>query len=246
MTPELQRIVSKCIQKDPEDRYQSAEAMLSDLRLLKKESEIRPVIPVAQEKPNKPLIIGVFAIAIALTGIGMYAGGLLGNKPGTPSESERKMLAVLPFKNLGTADDDYFSEGMTDEITSRLATLGGLGVISRTSCMRYKNTDKSIPEIADELGVGYVLEGSVRWDKSQQPVRVRIISQLIRVSDDTHLWSQTYERSVDEIFAVQADISIQIAEALNVTLLEPDRKNLIQQPTTNMEAYEPRDSGPSE
>jgi TolB-like protein/Flp pilus assembly protein TadD len=159
----------------------------------------------------------------------------------TPVEKEpvtqRKMLAVLPFENLGAPEDEYFADGITDEITSRLAKLSGLGVISRTSSIRYKDTDKSLPQIAQELGVGFILEGTIRWDKSGETDRVRITPQLIKVSDNTHLWAENYGRSMSDIFAVQADIATQIASALDVTLLQPEREALEEKPTENLDAY---------
>ena len=104
------------------------------------------------------------------------------------------MLAVLPFENLGGEEDEEFADGITDAITSRIAKISGLGVISRTSSMKYKETDKTLEQIGAELGVGYVLEGTILWDKTGDTDRVRIIPQLIQVSDDSHVWTDTYER----------------------------------------------------
>ena len=99
-----------------------------------------------------------------------------------------QMLVVLPFENLGTEDREFFADGITDEIIGKLATISDLGVTSRTSSMQYKGTDKSLRQIGEELGVGYVLEGTIRWDASGGAERVRVQPQLIQVSDDTHLW----------------------------------------------------------
>ena len=155
-----------------------------------------------------------------------------------PAE-ERKMLAVLPFENLGSPEDEYFADGLTEEITSRLAAAHGLGVISRTSAVQYKGTAKNIKQIGDELGVDFVLEGTVRWDRGRgAESRVRITQQLIKVSDDTHLWAETYEQVIDDIFAVQTDIAEQVFKKLDVTLLEPERRALEAQPASNFEAYE--------
>ncbi|UCC44794.1 MAG: hypothetical protein JSU65_02380, partial [Candidatus Zixiibacteriota bacterium] len=137
-----------------------------------------------------------------------------------------------PFENLGDPEDEYFADGITDEITSRLAVTGDLHVISRTSANQYKGTQKGLPEIARELNVDYILEGTIRWDHSGETSRVRITPQLIQVVDDRHLWAQNYERTLTQIFAVQADIATNIAEALNITLLQRER-----QPTEDIEAY---------
>jgi serine/threonine-protein kinase len=128
---------------------------------------------------------------------------------------------------------------MTEEITSRLAALHGLGVISRSSAMRYKKTEKTIKEIGEELGVDFVLEGTVRWDRSPEGKgRVRVTPQLIRVLDDTHLWSDRYDREIEDIFAVQSDIAEQVIRQLDITLLESEQRALKTRPTDNLEAYQ--------
>lgn len=148
------------------------------------------------------------------------------------------MLAVLPFENLGSTEDEYFADGMTEEITTHLAKLSGLGVISRTSSMAYKGTSKNTKTIGAELGVDYILEGTIRWDKSGATHRVRINPQLIRVSDDTHLWVDTYDRVLDQIFKLQTEIAKEVASALNVKLLAPEQQALAAWPTDNVEAYQ--------
>jgi serine/threonine protein kinase/Tfp pilus assembly protein PilF len=152
---------------------------------------------------------------------------------------DRKMIAVLPFENLGSAEDEYFADGITEEITSRLAVVRKLGVISRTSALRYKNAEKSIAEIGHELGVDYVLEGTVRWAKaSEGPNRVRITPQLIHVADDTHLWAERYDREIDDIFEVQSDIAEKVITQLNITLLDSEHEVIRAKPTENVRSYD--------
>jgi TolB-like protein len=148
------------------------------------------------------------------------------------------MLAVLPFENLGSPDDEYFADGITDEIRSRVAILDDLAVIARTSILQYKGTTKRISEIGAELNVDYILEGTIRWDKSGSVNKVRITPQLIRVSDETHLWADNIQRDISQIFEVQEDIAIGIAGALNVALLTGDREALDYRPTENLDAYD--------
>jgi non-specific serine/threonine protein kinase len=199
---ELQRIVSKLLEKDPELRYQTAGDLAADLRAVCRS--------IAEASPLSP-----------------------------PGGKKRPMLVVLPFQNLGPAEEEYFADGMTEEITSRLAAIRGLGVISRTSALHYRDTRKTVREIGSELCVDYILEGTVRWSrKSEGESRVRITPQLIQVSDDTHLWSERYDRVIDDIFTIQSDIAGEVIEQLNVTLLEPERQALEARPTENMEAYE--------
>jgi serine/threonine protein kinase/tetratricopeptide (TPR) repeat protein len=151
---------------------------------------------------------------------------------------DRKMTVVLPFGNLGPAEDAYFAAGMSEEITSRLAAVSGMGVISRTSATQYDRTGKTMRQIGEDLGVDYVLEGTVRWAKRADGTgRVRITPQLIRVADDTHMWSETYDREIDDIFEVQTEIATHVIDALGITLLGSERELVEDTPTQNMEAY---------
>jgi eukaryotic-like serine/threonine-protein kinase len=151
----------------------------------------------------------------------------------------RKKLVVLPFENLGPAEEEYFASGMTEEITSRLAVVSGLGVISRTTAMQYEKGRKSIRQIGDELGVDFVLEGTVRWARSSAgPNRVRITPQLIRVSDDTHVWADRYDRVMDDVFQVQSEIAEHVTEQLGVVLLASELKEVRDRPTRNFDAYQ--------
>jgi TolB-like protein/Tfp pilus assembly protein PilF len=148
---------------------------------------------------------------------------------------ERPAVAVLPFANLSTdPEQEFFADGITEDILTRLAGVSGLRVISRTSVMRYKNSELSLPEIAAELGVSHVLEGSVR----RAGDRVRITGQLIRASDDAHLWADSFDRELADIFSVQTEIAARIAEQLELQLTESDRQAIAQRGTSNPQAYE--------
>jgi eukaryotic-like serine/threonine-protein kinase len=177
-------------------------------------------------------VVGILATA--------SMGMLLWQRTRGPTESSgTRMLAVLPFKNLGAAGDEYFADGLTEEITSKLAGLSNLGIISRTSADQYKNTSKSVKQIGQELGVGYVLEGSVRWEKSADgSSRVRVTPQLIRVSDDRHLWAERYDAVLSEVFQVQSSIADRVIAAMGLALEESQQSALNSAPTTNLEAYD--------
>ena len=150
----------------------------------------------------------------------------------------KKSIVVLPFDNLGKAEDDYFAAGVTEEITSRLAAVNGLAVISRTSASQYVKTKKTITEIGGELCVDYVLEGTVRWARAQKGSdRVRITPQLVRVSDDTHIWADNYDRNVEDIFQIQTDIAQRVVEQLDLRLVETECKAVEAAPTANIDAY---------
>ena len=151
--------------------------------------------------------------------------------------AEKIMLAVLPFENLGgDPEEEYFSDGLTEEMITQLGCLHPrrLGVIARTSAMRYKGTEKGIEQIGRELGVDYILEGSVRRGAD----RVRITAQLIQVSDQTYLWAESYERKLADIFVLQGDVARRIARSLEVELLPAPKAVLVRPPIVNPAAYE--------
>jgi serine/threonine protein kinase/tetratricopeptide (TPR) repeat protein len=230
-----QNIVDKALQKNASDRYQSAADMIEDLTSLK--AGVTPGISAISTKRStlrRNLTITAISLLVLVIGYFIISRYI----PPKPSDVEPKRIAVLPFENLGNAEDEYFADGMTDEVISRLATIRGLAVISRTSSMKYKKTEKGLREIGRELDVDYILEGTIRWDKTGDIERVRITPQLINVSDDFHLWAQNYERDMTQIFAVQTDIASKIAETLDITLLEPERRNLETKPTENLDAYQ--------
>lgn len=144
-------------------------------------------------------------------------------------------IAVLPFANLGLDDrDDYFSDGVTEEIITRMASVSGLKVISRTSVATYKNSDRPLRRIAEELGVAHVLEGSVR----KADGRVRISAQLIDAETDHHVWAATYDRALVDIFAVQEQIARDVVQALEIELAAGDEKLLGRRGTNDPEAFE--------
>jgi adenylate cyclase len=148
---------------------------------------------------------------------------------------DRPFLVVLPFENLSDdPENEYFSDGVTEDIMAHLAGVRGLRVISRTTAMRYRNTTLRLPEIAEELGVSAVVEGTVRRSRD----RVRVTAQLISAERDEHLWASTYDRSLEDVFAVQSDVARNIVSALQTELSPRERMALGRKPTENLEAYE--------
>ncbi len=152
---------------------------------------------------------------------------------GEPDADQRR-IAVMPFVNMSPdPDDEYFADGMTEEMISTISKIPGLSVISRTSVMKFKGSNKTSTEIAKELGIGRLLEGSVR----KAGTHLRIAAQLIDAQTDEHLWSDSYDREFEDVFGIQGDISQRVAEALKVRLLADEKKRLQGAPTANMEAY---------
>ncbi|HUU45746.1 MAG TPA: protein kinase [Acidobacteriota bacterium] len=235
----LQHIVGKCLAKDRDERYQSAADLVADLRALRRFSSVGGKPPRQRARKRSGLIATLVVLGVAVIAATVALMPRLFAPTETATETERKMLAVLPFENLGEEDDEYFADGITEEITARLAGIGGMGVIARTSILQYKGTQKSIQQIGRELGVDYILEGTIRWQKSPDaPDRVRVTPQLISVSDATHLWADVYDEVLTGVFQVQGDIAAKVVDALNLTLLEPQRAALAQAPTDNLEAYD--------
>jgi serine/threonine-protein kinase len=159
--------------------------------------------------------------------------------PSLAAEAEARVLAVLPFKNLGDPADRYFADGLTEELTGRLAALGGLRVISRTSTEQYRGSPRSLREIGAELGAGYVLEGSVRWERGDSGHgRVRVTPRLIAVAQDSPLWSEEYEVELTEVFRVQSEMAERVTSALDLALRSRDRASLAAAGTATPEAYD--------
>ncbi len=151
-----------------------------------------------------------------------------------PAKRERTRIAVLPLANTSPDPADaYFADGMTEELIYRLSQIGGLRVIAQTSVMPYRGANKRISQIGEELGVGVVLEGSVRKAGN----RVRITAQLVDTSTEEHLWSCAYEREMEDVFSLQRDIAHEVARALEVKLLAGERRQLAKESTQDIEAY---------
>ncbi len=197
--------------------------------LVDAEAEEAPVVPrpqaAASESPRgKPhrrwmAVLGMTAVLIVSAGVYLRWSTL---RPQSQPSGGRPMLAVLPFENLtGDASQDYFSDGLTEEMISQLGSLDPerLGVIARTSVMHYKNSQPSLDQIGRELGVQYVLEGSVRRDSD----KVRIAAQLIQMKDQTHVWARQYDRELNGLLVVQGEIAQQIAEEIQLALDDKDK-----------------------
>jgi serine/threonine protein kinase/tetratricopeptide (TPR) repeat protein len=198
----------------------------------------RPVQQTAQRR--RRLAAGITAaIVVPLLAVAGYLLFRSGNDSTSAVSSRRKMLVVIPFENLGAPDQEYFADGVTEEITGKLSGLSGLGVIARTSAMQYKKTTKSMNEIGRELGVGYVLQGTIRWEGGPGGTRrVRVSPALIKVSDGTQIWSESYDAVVSDVFKIQSGIAGEVASAMGVALLKPEQELLQTAATSNSQAYD--------
>ncbi len=237
VSPELERIILKCMEKKQENRYQSAKELRVDLgRLLPSTAGAAParrryrfLAPV-----NLWLMAGgavaLFA-ALAVLNIGAVREKLLGKGTAPRIES----IAVLPLENLsGDPEQEYLADGMTETLIAHLAKISRLRVISRTSVMRYKGTNKALPEIARELGADALIEGSVMRSGS----RIRITAQLIYAPADKHLWGESYERDLTDVLVLQSEVARAIAHEINIKLTPQDLTRLATARPVNPETYE--------
>lgn len=192
-----------------------------------------------QQKHTLLILLAAATVVLALLGVLVRKAPLSRAETEAPgSQRPRTMIAVLPFENLGPPGDEYFADGITEEISGRLTTVPELGVISRTSTRRYKGSGMPAKEIARELGVDYVLEGTVRWDRSAGIDRVLITPQLIRAADDIYVWSDHYDQLLGDLFRAQSEIATRVIEQLNLTLLADARERVESHPTESFEAYQ--------
>jgi len=181
--------------------------------------------PFYLQKRNIILVLGLLVGVL----IGSYGSGSF------KASIDDKSIAVLPFDNYSTAEEDqYFSDGMTEVIIANLAKVKDLKVISRTSVMEYKNTTKKLKEIAKELGVAHILEGSIQRSNG----RVRVVGQLIDADTDEHIWAETYDKKESDIFELQSDVAIEIANALKTELTDEVKARISEKLTESTIAYE--------
>ena len=247
---ELERIILKCLEKDPENRYQSAKELMVDLRrsvtLPTTPSPVAPATgvpaPLGQVPglPQRRAPRWMMALAlVAVPGLLVYAfftnvGGLRHRLLGAPTP-QIDSIAVLPLDNLsGDPEEEYFVDGMTEELIAQLAQISALKVISRTSVMQYKKARKPLPEIARELDVDAVVEGSVRRAGN----RVRITAQLVHAPTDRHLWAKSYERDLSDVLTLQSEVAREIANEINVALTPQEQARLSATRAVNPRAHE--------
>jgi TolB-like protein/Tfp pilus assembly protein PilF len=242
---DLAAIVERALEKDPDARWPTMDALRAELegwiaQEKARRSEARTAGAPAANGPRSRtrFVIGAFAALVLLAGAVFVGSRLFAPSAPESPASNRKVLAVLPFENLGPPEDEYFAAGITEEITARLAGLRGVGVIARTSVNQYKGTTKTVSQIGEELGIDFLLEGSVRWEHNPDgPSRVRVTPQLIRVADETHVWAEVYDESLEEVFRVQTDVATRVARELDLALNETEVNFLEERPTDDVEAY---------
>lgn len=221
--PALKAVISRALGWLPADRWQDA----ADFRRAL-------VASVATSKRRQTVALGGLAALLLAAATWWAASSLGGARPVDPAGVPPRSIAVRPLENLtGDEETEYFSDGITEDIIAQLSKVRDLKVISRTSIMQYKLSDKTAREIGAELNVATVLEGTVR----RQGDRVRIVSQLIDAASDEHLWAETYDRELTDVFDLQSEVAQDIARALQATISPGERSLMQRRPTDDVEAH---------
>jgi serine/threonine protein kinase len=233
---DLSAICLKCLEKEPKRRYSSALVMAEDLEHWLRHEPIRAHRTGiftrgrkwVRRNPTRALLAAALIALAAAIGWNVWKSQLI-SRPAT------KGVAVLPFENLShDPDNAYFADGIQEEILTRLASIADLKVISRSSTLRYQSKPRNLGEIAKQLGVANILEGSVQ--KTADQVRVNV--QLVNAQTDSHLWADTYDRKLTDIFSVETEVAKAIANQLQAKLTGREEQALAVKPTTNPEAYD--------
>ncbi|HVS59184.1 MAG TPA: tetratricopeptide repeat protein, partial [Gemmatimonadaceae bacterium] len=245
--PALASLIMRSLEKHAADRPQSAGEMLAELEAAVTPSgattphvgAIKPRTADKSERRGLFMAVGLALVLLTLASSSWYWYDHKTPVVAAVMADTTPSLAVLPFENLGKADDAYFADGMTEEISSRLGTLSGLRLIGRQSAKSYANTSKPPAQIGKELGVTYLLTGTVRWDRSRAGHNlVKVSPALLRASDGAQIWSEPYQDQVTGVFEIQGKVAERVAEALKLRLTEGQQKTLTSRPTNNLEAYD--------
>jgi serine/threonine-protein kinase len=231
----VEHAVARALARVPADRFASAAELTRAL-----DGDATTAAPVSA--PAGPHYAGrpaVLRLALGvLLGLGVLFVWSRTHRAAPAGDPGLQRVAVLPFDNLAAADKGYFAEGITDEIRGKLATVPGLQVTARTSSAQYAGSTKRPDEIGRELGVTYLLSGTVRWDQEGEQSRVRVSPELIKAATGATSWQQSFDAPMTDVFRVQADVAERVARELGVALAAADRRHLEARPTGDLGAYD--------
>ena len=235
----VDQAVRKALAPVPADRYASAAELARALSAPPTSGATTTTAPTASAAPRRrvPALVTTLAVGFVL-GLGVLFGWLRSHGEAAGDAGVRR-VAVLPFENLGQADDEYFADGLADAVRGKLAALPDLQVAARASSAQYKRSAKSPQQIGRELGVQYLLTGTVRWVKdSAGQGRVQVSPELVQVATASTKWQEPFDASLTDVFRVQADVATRVAQALGVALGSGERERLDAKPTDNLAAYD--------
>jgi serine/threonine-protein kinase len=226
----VERAIAKALAKSPADRWASADQFAKALT----SSRATAAVPLLRSPRAR-------AIGLALAALAAAAGFMVSRRAAPPPAGVAR-LAVLPFENLGDSADAYFADGVADAVRGKLTALPNLEVIARASSMAYRRTDKTPQEVAGELGVRYLLTGTVRWaKKAGRASRVQVSPELVEIRESgapASRWQQPFDAALTDVFQVQADIAGRVADALHLALGSADEEQLARRPTASLPAYD--------
>jgi TolB-like protein/tetratricopeptide (TPR) repeat protein len=237
ISPALERVVLHCLEKKPEKRFQSARDVafaLEEATIWTTTSEASAASPAKRRRLVPLAVLAVLLLVVA--GFWMYA-----RRPRAGEAGAVKRVAVLPFENQGAPEDDYFADGMSDEVRAKLTSVPGLQVIARGSSIPYKKTAKTPKQIAQELEATYLLTATVRWEKGGGTSRVHVTPELVEVSGTgapSSKWQQPFDAALTDVFQVQSDIASKVSQSLGVVLAAKEETRLSERPTENLAAYD--------
>jgi eukaryotic-like serine/threonine-protein kinase len=238
ISPVLDHIVKHCLEKDRGNRFQSAK----DVAFALSEHASQPISSVAPAAGPPTGGRRVFVAAAAI--LVLVVAGIFLRRPSHGRGGEAgdvKRVAVLPFENLGSPEDDYFADGIADAVRGKLTSVPGIEVIARSSSVPYKKTQKTPKQIAQELDATYLLTATVRWQKSGNASRVQVSPELVEVKKSgaaASRWQQPFDAALTDVFQVQSDIASRVAQALGVVLKAGEANQLFARPTQNLAAYD--------
>ena len=244
VSPALDHVVRHCLEKDRENRFQSAKDVAFALSeaFSSSTAAVTSGGHMAAAPPRSTTKIAAVAAAVALL---VLAAVFLARRPKPAADAASaaavKRVAVLPFENLGAPEDDYFADGIADQIRGKLTSVPGIEVIARGSSTPYKKSTKTPQEIAKELSANYLLTATVRWQKGGGANRVQVSPELVEIKADgppASKWQQPFDASLTDVFQVQSDIASKVAQALGVALAAGQEKQLSEKPTQNLAAYD--------
>jgi eukaryotic-like serine/threonine-protein kinase len=241
MVPEgIDAALTRMLAKAPADRFASARefagALQATLRVPTPPTQVPPAAEGRRSRWRPATAIAILlGMVIAVAALFAWRR----DRASIEASGSAKTVAVLPFENLGDSADAYFAEGMTDEVRSKLAALPGIEVIARTSSVQYKQTTKNPKQIGRELGVQYLLTGTVRWAKATGGAsRVQVRPELVEARSGAGRWGEAFEAPLTDVFGVQAEVAARVAGALGVAMGAGERERLAERPTENLAAYD--------